>query len=173
LALAIVSRWLRIPSYDTASGSLLYLASSDLLLVHSLADYVGSAEPHRNLLASSPCAVSGCVPFRHGHRLPRQLAQKSLFSLRHNWPTLFDRWRRFPTRRRAHDQRQHPFGLAIHPNRNRHSVFPGMAVCETFCVLALRMQIQTSDHRWNPPQTTCPVTRHIRTSARMLSVLTG
>lgn len=36
-------------------------------------DSVGSAEPCRNLLAASPCIVSGCVPFRHGHWLPRQL----------------------------------------------------------------------------------------------------
>ena len=59
--------------YDNVSGRLLWLASSDLLLVHRLADGMGSAEPCRNLLAASPCIVSGCVPFRHGHRLPRQL----------------------------------------------------------------------------------------------------
>jgi hypothetical protein len=74
MAFAIVSQWLRVSSYDKARGRLLYLASSDLLLVHSLADNVGSAEPNRNLLASSPCAVSGGVLFRDGHRLPRQLA---------------------------------------------------------------------------------------------------
>jgi hypothetical protein len=74
MAFVIVSQWLRISTYDKASGSLLYLTSSDLPLVHSLADYVGSAEPNRNLLASSPYAVSGGVLFRDGHRLPRQLA---------------------------------------------------------------------------------------------------
>jgi hypothetical protein len=41
---------------------------------HRLADGLGRAEPHRNLLASSPCVVSRSVPFRHGRRLPRQLA---------------------------------------------------------------------------------------------------
>lgn len=54
-------RLLRISTYDKASGSLLCLASSDLLLVHRLADYGGSAEPHRNLLASSSSAVSSGV----------------------------------------------------------------------------------------------------------------
>ncbi len=36
------------------------------------------------ILDSSSCVVSGYVPFRHGHRLPRKLAPESLFSLRHN-----------------------------------------------------------------------------------------
>jgi hypothetical protein len=58
---------------DQASGSVLYLSSSVVLLVDCLADSVGSAEPHWNLLASSPCIVRGCVLFRHGHRMPRQL----------------------------------------------------------------------------------------------------
>ena len=74
MAFAIVGQWLRISSYDKAGGSLLYLASSDLLLVHSLADCVGSVEPRRNLLASFPCAVSGGVLIRDGDRLRRQLA---------------------------------------------------------------------------------------------------
>lgn len=60
--------------YDKARGRLLQLTSSDLLLVCGVADGVGSSKPHRNLLAPSPCAVGGCVPFRHGNRLPSQLA---------------------------------------------------------------------------------------------------
>ena len=76
MALAIVSQRLRISSYEKASGSLLYLASSDLLLVHCLARYMGSAEPHRNLLASSPGAVSGSVLNRDGHRLLRPTGLK-------------------------------------------------------------------------------------------------
>src|SRR5208337_256605 len=91
--------------YDKASGSLLSLASIDLLLVHRLADSVGSAEPHRNLLAPSPCIVSGCVPFRHGHWLPRELAQKSLFSLCYHWPAISERWHHVSAFRRAHDPR--------------------------------------------------------------------
>jgi hypothetical protein len=73
MAFAIVSQWLRISSYDKASGSLLYLASSDLLLVYSLADYVGSAEFNRNLLASTPSVAPSCMPSGDGYRLLRQL----------------------------------------------------------------------------------------------------
>lgn len=44
--------------------------------------------------------------------------------------------------------------LAIRSYRNWHSVSLGMAVCETFCDLALRMQTQLSDRRWNGTKTT-------------------
>jgi len=96
--------------------------ASMCLLVRSLADHVGSAEPHRNLLASSPCAVSGCVHFRHGHRLPRQLAQKSLFSLRDYWAIISDRRNRVPALRRAIAPRQHRLDLDIRLDRDRDRI---------------------------------------------------
>jgi hypothetical protein len=68
-----IGPWDHLLHNDKASGSLLQLASSDLLLVHSLDHGMGSAEPHRTLLEPSS-RVGSCVPFRHGHRLPRQLA---------------------------------------------------------------------------------------------------
>jgi hypothetical protein len=90
----------------------------------------GSAEPHRDLMAPSPRVVSGCVPFRHGHRLPRQLAEESLFSLCDYWPFISDRWPRVPALGRAHDPHQHPLGLALRPHRHRHRVSAGMAICK-------------------------------------------
>jgi hypothetical protein len=88
-------------------------------------------------LASSPCVVSGYVPFLHGHRLPRQLDSKSLFSLRYHWPTISDRWRHLLALRRAHDPRQHPLGLDVRPHRHRHRVSAGMAVWEASGVLTV------------------------------------
>jgi hypothetical protein len=79
----LLTQFPEVKKYDWSSVEV--LASGDVLLVRSLADHVGSAEPHRNPLASSPCLVSSGVPFRHGFRLLRQLDQKSLFSLRDQW----------------------------------------------------------------------------------------
>ncbi len=113
-----------------------------MLLVNSFADGVGRAAASRNLLVSSPCVVSGDVPFRHGHWLPRKLAPKSLFSLRHHWPSLHDRWHRASPFGRAHDPRQYSFSLDNRPNRHRHSLFAGMAVCEAFCITAWRLNLR-------------------------------
>jgi hypothetical protein len=66
----------------------LYFASSDVLLVDSLTDRVGDIERPRKLLAARPRIVRGCVPYRDGHRVLRQLAQKSILPLRYYW-TLF------------------------------------------------------------------------------------
>jgi hypothetical protein len=60
-------------SHAKATGGLLQFAGIDLLLVRSLASGVGSVEPHRYLLASAPCVVTGCVSVRDGDRLLRQL----------------------------------------------------------------------------------------------------
>src|SRR5260370_12769821 len=112
------------------------IASIDLVLVHGLADSVGRDEPHRNLLASSPCVVSGWLPSRYGHRLPRELARESFFSLRNHWPTISDRWRRVPDLKRAHDPRQPALGLAIRAHGSGHRVSARVAVCEGLRALA-------------------------------------
>src|SRR5260370_23815937 len=114
------------------------IASIDLVLVHGLADSVGRDEPHRNLLASSPCVVSGWLPSRYGHRLPRELARESFFSLRNHWPTISDRWRRVPDLKRAHDPRQPALGLAIRAHGSRHRVFARVAVFQTMAALSHR-----------------------------------
>jgi hypothetical protein len=63
------------PNFHDAEVISLSLARKGLsVLVRGLADGVGSAEPRRDLLASSPCVVRGCVPFCHGRRLHCQLA---------------------------------------------------------------------------------------------------
>src|SRR5271155_2688557 len=76
------------------------------------------------------------------HRLRRQLAQKSHLSLHDNRPTISARWRRFPARKRARDPHQHSIGLAIRSHRYRHHISAGMAVCEAFLALAMRMRIR-------------------------------
>jgi len=77
----------------------------------------------------APSTFNGCVPFRHGHWLRRELAQKSLFSLCYHWSTVSDRGRRVPALRRAHDPRQPLLGLTIPSRRRRHRVSAGAAVC--------------------------------------------
>src|SRR5208282_5971136 len=87
--------------------------------------------------AASPGIVSGCVPFRHGHWLLRQLGQKPVFSLCYHWPTISD-WRRpVSALRRAHDPRRHALGLASPSHRRRHRVSVGMALWEASCVLSV------------------------------------
>ena len=118
-----------------ASETLLQFASIDLLLVHCLAGGVGSAKRFGNLLASSPCVVRGNVPFRNGRRLPRQLAQKSHFSLCYHWPTISHRRGHVPALGNWHDRRQHALGLAARSHRCRHRVSAGMALCAASCVV--------------------------------------
>lgn len=105
---------------------------------------MGIAESYRNLLAFPPCGVSDCLPLRHGHRMPRQLAQESLFSLRLNWPPISSHWRRFPAGRNRCGPRQRAVSVAIRSHWSRDRVSVGVAVCQTFCDLALKRRFQ----RW-------------------------
>lgn len=69
-------------AHGAEETSLLYLASRVVLLVRSFFGSVGSTERHRTLFSTAPCVVRS-VSFRDGHWVPRQLAQKSNFSLRY------------------------------------------------------------------------------------------
>jgi len=71
--LAVFDVGKELPSHAKATGGMLQFAGIDLLLVRNLSGGVGRVEPHRDLLASAPCVVTGCVPVRDGYRLLRQL----------------------------------------------------------------------------------------------------
>src|SRR5579859_2043275 len=104
---------------------------------------MGSAELHRNLLASAPCGVTGHVPLRDGHRMLRQLGQESYLSLRPDGPTVSHRGHRLLAVRRAMAPRQYQFGLDHRPDRDRERLPPRMALREAprvgflsaFCLL--------------------------------------
>lgn len=118
-------------SHGADETSLLYLASRVVLLVRSFFGSVWSIERHRTLLATAPCVVRS-VSFRHGHWVPRQLAQKSNFSLRYYCPLVSYRWRPVPAFRCGDSPRQHLLGLALRSHRHRRRVSAGMAVCKAF-----------------------------------------
>lgn len=77
------------------------------------------------------------MPFRHGHRLPRQLAQESDFSLRNHWSTISGGWHRVARLGFAHGPRPQQLDLVMRYLRKRHRVSAGMALREAFCVKTL------------------------------------
>src|SRR5260370_29335178 len=115
-----------------------------MLLVVRCASYsVGSTEPNRLVLASSPRIVRRYGSFRDGNRLRCQLAQESHSSLCYYRATILDCCCRLPAVRLDDDSRQQPSGLATRCYGSRYRDSTGFAVYATFCVLALKY------HAWS------------------------
>jgi len=117
---------------------MLHLPKSGVLLACGLACSVGSAQSHRNLLASSLSVVRRHNSLRNGNRLRCQLAQQSHSSLRYHWATILDRCSGIPAFGLGWDSPQQSLGLAIRCYRGRYRVSAGMAVHAAFSVITLR-----------------------------------
>src|SRR5215469_7560516 len=128
-------------------GTMLQLSCHSLLLVQRVVAGMGTTKPYWNLLAPSSGDV-GCMPFRDGYRLPRQLDQESFSSLRYCWPAFSSRWSGIPFFWRRFDPLQCPLGLASHRGRHRYCLSAGMAAYEAFSVLARSQSSWRQVNEW-------------------------